>query len=73
MTAAPDGPGERERIGDVVAESGLLSRRKIIIQLLGFAVGVALLYWCIDGAIRKGGWEPLAKADRSVCFTNSDT
>jgi len=43
--------------------TGLLSPSKIAVQLCGFAVGLALLAWCIKGAIEKGGWDRLAEAE----------
>jgi len=42
---------------------GLLTPRKIVIQLIGFAVGLGLLGWCIRSAIAQGGWSKLAHAD----------
>ncbi len=50
-------------------EKGLLSPRKIAVQLLGFIIGVALLIWCIKGAIDQGkgeqinAWDRLLEAD----------
>lgn len=42
---------------------GLITPRKVIIQLTGFAVGIALLVWCINSAVKQGGWDKLANAD----------
>jgi hypothetical protein len=44
-------------------ETGLLSPTKIAVQLCGFVIGLALLAWCIKGAIEKGGWDRLAQAN----------
>jgi hypothetical protein len=44
-------------------ETGLLTPTKIAVELGGFVIGLALLAWCIKGAIEKGGWERLADAD----------
>ena len=46
-----------------VKDTGLLSPRRIAVQLLGFLVGLALLAWCIRGAIAGGGWDKLAHAN----------
>jgi hypothetical protein len=47
-------------------ETGLLSPTKIAVQLCGFAIGLGLLGWCIKGAIEKGGWDRLARADAGL-------
>jgi hypothetical protein len=47
-------------------ETGMLSPAKIAVQLLGFAIGLALLAWCIKGAIEKGGWDKLAHASPAL-------
>ena len=47
-------------------ETGMLSPAKIAVQLLGFAIGLALLAWCIKGAIEKGGWDKLAHANPAL-------
>ncbi len=53
----------------VIKETGLLSPGKLVLQLLGFAVGVALLVWIIHGAIEQGkgeeinAWDHLRGAD----------
>ncbi|MDY7107821.1 MAG: lysylphosphatidylglycerol synthase domain-containing protein [Planctomycetota bacterium] len=47
-------------------ESGLLTPTKIAVELVGFVIGLALLAWCIAGAIEKGGWERLAHADAGL-------
>lgn len=44
-------------------ETRLLSPRKVILQLIGFAIGAALLIWCIKLAISGGDWSKLADAD----------
>ena len=43
----------------------LLSTRKLITQLVGFALGLALLGWCISKAIEGGGegWQKLQQAN----------
>ena len=48
-----------------IRDSGLLTPKKIAIQLVGFAVGVGLLIWCIVRAIGDdhSGWENLFDAD----------
>ncbi len=47
-------------------KSDLLSPKKVAIQLLGFFVGIALLIWCIHGAISgkeaQAGWDRLIHA-----------
>lgn len=37
--------------------------RRLIVQLLGFAVGLALLGWCIHTAVSKGDWSRIRTAD----------
>ncbi len=44
-------------------EKRLLSTKKVIGQLIGFAIGAALLVWCIKLAISGGDWSKLAEAD----------
>jgi hypothetical protein len=50
-------------------ETGLLAPRRLVVQILGSAVGLALLAWCIHGAIRQGqseennAWQRLADAE----------
>ncbi len=41
----------------------LLSTRRLIIQLLGFVAGAALLIWCIKLAIGGGDWSKLRDAN----------
>ncbi len=41
----------------------LLSPRRLIIQLVGFIAGAALLIWCIKLAIGGGDWSKLAHAN----------
>jgi hypothetical protein len=41
---------------------GMLTPRKIAVQLVGFAIGVALLGWCVSTAVRGEGWSRLADA-----------
>jgi hypothetical protein len=41
----------------------LLTPTKILMQLAGFAVGVALLLWIIVNAIGEGDWNRIARAD----------
>jgi hypothetical protein len=45
--------------------NSLLTPRKLITQLIGFALGAALLVWCISKAIKGGGagWEKLQHAN----------
>ncbi len=43
--------------------TSLWSPRRIITQLLGFAIGVALLGWCINNAIKGGDWSRIADAN----------
>jgi hypothetical protein len=40
----------------------ILSPRKIVMQIVGFALGLALLIWCIVGAARGGDWSAVAQA-----------
>lgn len=40
----------------------LLSPRKLVVQVLGFLIGVALLGWCISIAISGGDWSKIADA-----------
>ena len=44
-------------------QSPLLSRKRVIWQLIGFTIGAALLVWCIKLAIKGGDWSKLADAD----------
>lgn len=46
-----------------INESPLLSTKKVIVQLIGFAIGISLLVWCIKLAIDGGDWSKLADAD----------
>lgn len=39
-----------------------LGGRRLAIQLVGFAVGIALLVWCVREAAAEGGWEKLRAA-----------
>jgi hypothetical protein len=41
----------------------LLSARKLVVQLFGFLVGVALLGWCISIAVAGGDWSKIAHAN----------
>lgn len=43
--------------------ASLWSPRRIIAQLIGFTIGIALLVWCINNAIRGGDWSRIAEAD----------
>lgn len=43
--------------------AGFPSRRRVVLQLVGFAVGVGLLAWCIMLAVRGEGWSRVARAD----------
>ena len=47
------------------SSSSLLPPRKLLAQLLGFALGVGLLIWCIRTAVHNGGegWQRLRDAD----------
>ena len=40
----------------------LLSPRRLIMQVLGFVVGLGLLGWIIVRAVEEGGWRRLADA-----------
>jgi hypothetical protein len=40
-----------------------LSPRKLIMQLIGFAIGLAMLIWCIRTALKGGDWERLRHAN----------
>lgn len=45
------------------ADNGrLLNPRKIAVQIAGFALGLALLIWCIVGAAQEGDWSAVARA-----------
>lgn len=44
----------------------LLTPRKALMQLLGFAVGAALLAWCIVRAAQAGDWSSLRSADPTL-------
>ena len=50
---------------DASQTTSLLTPRKIIMQLVGFALGLALLIWCIHKAVQGGGdgWAKLKDAD----------
>jgi hypothetical protein len=39
-----------------------LSVRKLLVQVLGFLIGIALLGWCISIAVRGGDWSKIAHA-----------
>ncbi|MHC4589920.1 MAG: hypothetical protein ACYTAQ_11440, partial [Planctomycetota bacterium] len=41
----------------------LLTPTKVLMQLAGFAVGLALLVWIINNAVREGDWDRIAHAD----------
>ena len=41
----------------------LLSPKKLVMQLVGFAVGLGLLAWIIVNAIKEGQWGRIANAD----------
>jgi hypothetical protein len=43
--------------------SSLLTPRKILIQTIGFLVGMGLLAWIVYGAVRGGNWEPILHAN----------
>jgi hypothetical protein len=53
---------------DQTQSTSRLSPRQIILQVAGFAIGLALLIWCISKAIQDGGagWEKLKHADFSL-------
>ena len=40
-----------------------LKPRQIVLQAIGFAIGVALLTWCIWIAVEKGDWSKLTNAE----------
>src|SRR5262249_53965638 len=40
-----------------------LTLRRITIQVVGFAVGVALIVWCVRTATKDGDWERVRHAD----------
>ena len=44
-------------------ETGLLTTRRLIVQLVGFAIGIALLAWIVKGAIDQGDWSKIREAD----------
>ncbi len=41
----------------------LFSTRKLLIQLVGFIVGISLLIWIVRNAIREGHWDRIVNAD----------
>ncbi len=41
----------------------ILSRRQIIVQIVGFALGAALLGWCLWIAVKQGDWSRVRNAD----------
>jgi len=43
----------------------MLSPKKLVLQVAGFAIGMALLVWCINSAVKGGGagWEKLRHAN----------
>jgi hypothetical protein len=49
--------------GETVRTAGLLTPRKIAVQLTGFVIGILLLGWCVSIAMKGGGLERLADAD----------
>lgn len=56
-------PNIRSDVSDVSVQSNLLTPRKILVQVLGWLIGLALLLWVIRGAIEKGDWSRLRQAD----------
>lgn len=46
------------------AESeSLLSPRKMLIQIVGWLIGIGLLFWVVKGAAAKGDWSRITNAD----------
>jgi len=45
--------------------NSMLSPKKLVMQVAGFAIGMALLVWCINSAVKGGGagWEKLRHAN----------
>jgi len=46
-----------------INDAPLLSPRRLIVQLVGFVIGAALLIWCIKLAIGGGDWSKLRDAN----------
>jgi hypothetical protein len=55
----------RTNENDVQPQAVKFPLRKAMVQLLGFAIGIALLAWCIHAAIKGGGegWQKIRSAD----------
>ncbi|HWB20867.1 MAG TPA: hypothetical protein VG711_11245 [Phycisphaerales bacterium] len=52
---------------EVAAEArSLLTPRKVILQLVGWTLGIVLLVWIIKGAAQKGDWSRLRDASPSL-------
>ena len=45
------------------SEAPLPGRRSVIAQLIAFAIGLGLLWWCVDRAIEQGDWSKIRHAD----------
>ncbi len=43
--------------------SSLLAPKKLLTQIVGFLIGIALLGWCISIAIKGGDWERIFSAN----------
>ena len=49
-----------------INDAHLLSPRRLIVQLVGFVIGAALLIWCIKLAIGGGDWSKLRDANAGL-------
>lgn len=49
------------------AKSGL-TKKKLVIQITGFLIGISLLVWCIKEALAKGDFSKLREADPAIVF-----
>ena len=47
----------------IKTDSNLLSPRKLVLQLIAYAIGIALLAWCITSALEYGHWDRILHAD----------
>lgn len=44
----------------------LIGPRRLVVQLLGFALGLLLLSWCVTAALERGDWDAVRRADTRV-------
>ncbi|HMN96171.1 MAG TPA: lysylphosphatidylglycerol synthase domain-containing protein [Phycisphaerales bacterium] len=59
-------PGDAPGGGPPSGEPPRITRRQVVIQVVGFLVGVGLLCWCVVVAARGAEWDLVLKADRRL-------